>query len=36
MELGYRGSGEVLEREEFKLRKKAAAASKQARKDQER
>lgn len=36
VELGYRGSGEVLKREEFELRKKAAAASKQARRDQER
>ena len=36
MELGYRGSGEVLKREEFELRKQAAAASKQARRDQER
>ena len=36
MELGYRGSGEVLSREEFELRKQVAAASKQARRDQER
>ena len=34
MELGYRGSGEVLKREDFELRKEAAAASKLARRDQ--
>ncbi|XP_064383133.1 cilia- and flagella-associated protein 299-like [Halichondria panicea] len=34
VELGYRGSGEVLKREDFELRKEAAAASKLARRDQ--
>ena len=34
VELGYRGSGEVLKREDFEARKLAAAASKQARGDQ--
>ena len=36
VELGYRGSGGVLGREEFEARKHAAAVSKQARRDQER
>ena len=36
VELGYRGSGEVLKREEFEARKLAAAASKLARRDQQR
>ncbi|KAL5505142.1 hypothetical protein EMCRGX_G006527 [Ephydatia muelleri] len=35
VELGYRGSGEVLKREEFEQRKQAASASKVARHDQE-
>ena len=35
VELGYRGSGEVLKREDFEARKLAAAASKQARGDQQ-
>ena len=35
MELGYRGSGEVLKREEFELRKQLVMASKQARKDKD-
>ncbi|XP_064395308.1 cilia- and flagella-associated protein 299-like [Halichondria panicea] len=34
VELEYRGSGEVLKREDFELRKEAAAASKLARRDQ--
>ena len=36
VELGYRGSGEVLKREEFEARKAAAAASKLACRDQQR
>lgn len=32
MELGYRGSGEVLKREEFEARKLAAEANKQTKK----
>ena len=35
VELGYRGSGEVLKREEFEARKQQALASKQTRKDQD-
>ena len=35
VELGYRGSGEVLKREEFEAKKQAAAASKLARRDQQ-
>ncbi|CAI8017602.1 Cilia- and flagella-associated protein 299 [Geodia barretti] len=35
VELGYRGSGEVLKREDFEARKLAAAASRQARGDQQ-
>ncbi|XP_003382446.1 PREDICTED: uncharacterized protein C4orf22 homolog [Amphimedon queenslandica] len=34
VELGYRGSGEVIKREEFETRKIAAAASKLSRRDQ--
>ena len=34
MELGYRGSGEVLKREEFEAKKKAAEASRLSRKTQ--
>lgn len=32
VELGYRGSGEVLKREEFEARKAAAEANKQTKK----
>ncbi len=35
VELGYRGSGEVLKREEFEARKLAAEASKQSKKNQQ-
>jgi len=35
VELGYRGSGEVLRREEFETRKQQALASKLTRKDQD-
>ena len=35
MELGYRGSGEVLKREEFEARKLAAEASKLSKKGQQ-
>ena len=35
VELGYRGSGEVLKREEFEAKKQAAAASTLARRDQQ-
>jgi hypothetical protein len=35
VELGYRGSGEVLKREDFEARKLAVAASKLARGDQQ-
>lgn len=34
VELGYRGSGEVLKREEFEARKKAAEATRLSRKTQ--
>jgi len=36
VELGYRGSGEVLKREEFKVRKEAAEASRQQKRTQQR
>ena len=35
VELGYRGSGEVLKREEFEAKKQAAAASKLTRRDRQ-
>lgn len=35
VELGYRGSGEVLKREEFEARKLAAEANKQSKKNQQ-
>jgi hypothetical protein len=35
VELGYRGSGEVLKREEFEARKLAAEASKLSKKGQQ-